>query len=751
MRGAARVGLALLLVVAGATAGSPASAAPEGGVRRILVLSLPTTTWSDLDGRGLSNLDGLLDEAAIADLSLRGVGRRTTAGDGYTTIGAGTRARGASSVDGLAFEVDEVLGPTSVAEIVTERGGNPPADGIVSLATPDLIRINDELPYDATVGALADTLDEAGWSRAVVANADGSASVGVASRSRTAVLALADADGVVPEGEVGEDLLMTDPDAAYGVGLDLDRVVEAVEGSWRDQAVVLVEASDLARADALRATGAEADAVVDYAYRRTDELVGRLLELVDPTRDAVLVVAPQHRAGEPQLTVAALAAPGVDAGYLRSATTRRDGFVTLTDIGPTIVDLAGAEVPETMEGTPFEGVEGGGSPASRRSTLADADEAARFRDRLVAPVSEVVVLTSLGLWVLAVLASGRWRTRRGVGPATSFLALALLGLLPATYLMGALPAERWGIGAWWAIALTMAVGLAFLESRLARRHPLDPLAAGLAVLVGVLVVDVVTGARLQLNTVFGYSPIVGGRFAGLGNLAFGQLAAGGILLAGLLRLRLGGRRGQGAALAVLVGVLVVDGVPFWGSDVGGALTMVVVVGVTAMILAGRRVGVRALVAWAVTSVAVVSALAALDLARPAAERTHLGRLAARIGDQGLDALGTVVGRKLGANLSVLTSSVWALMLPVVLGFLAWMVWRGPTLLAQVRLDLREFLPGLALAAVLGFALNDSGIAVPGIMAGVVNAALAYYVLRAPPPRPQAPAEAPLSSAAGSRA
>ena len=43
--------------------------------------------------------------------------------------------------------------------------------------------------------------------------------------------------------------------------------------------------------------------------------------------------------------------------------------------------------------------------------------------------------------------------------------------------------------------------------------------------------------------------------------------------------------------------------------------------------------------------------------------------------------------------------------------------------------LRTALPGLGVAGILGFALNDSGIAVPGMMLGVVGASLAYLLVR----------------------
>ena len=60
------------------------------------------------------------------------------------------------------------------------------------------------------------------------------------------------------------------------------------------------------------------------------------------------------------------------------------------------------------------------------------------------------------------------------------------------------------------------------------------------------------------------------------------------------------------------------------------------------------------------------------------------------------------------------------MLPVVFAFILYLIWRAPGRLQR----LQEVIPqeraarvGFVIAAVLGFALNDSGIAVPGLMLG----------------------------------
>ena len=82
------------------------------------------------------------------------------------------------------------------------------------------------------------------------------------------------------------------------------------------------------------------------------------------------------------------------------------------------------------------------------------------------------------------------------------------------------------------------------------------------------VVDLVTGAHLEWNTVFGYSPTIGIRFVGQGNMTFAQLVAATRAVRRLLAWRVPDPRGVRVALGVLAGTVVVMGVPLWGNDFG---------------------------------------------------------------------------------------------------------------------------------------------------------------------------------------
>ena len=87
-------------------------------------------------------------------------------------------------------------------------------------------------------------------------------------------------DGKVPGGRVDTGLLQHDDAAPFGVRLDADRVVRAFDDAWKPGSVVLVEGSDLVRADLASRFASEEQAVKirAHALETTDRIVGRLLE-----------------------------------------------------------------------------------------------------------------------------------------------------------------------------------------------------------------------------------------------------------------------------------------------------------------------------------------------------------------------------------------------------------------------------------------------------------------------------------------
>ena len=221
---------------------------------------------------------------------------------------------------------------------------------------------------------------------------------------------------------------------------------------------------------------------------------------------------------------------------------------------------------------------------------------------------------------------------------------------------------------------------------------------------------------------FGDSAIIAGRFSGVNNVMFAQVMVSAIGLAAFIVTRWPGRRGRIAMVVLLVATVGVVAIPMWGADVGGTLAAIPTLALVGARLGGWRVRWRTLVLWGAAAVAVVVALGLLDMARSTADQSHLGRLFERFESEGFDGLWTVVERKIAVNVRSLQGSVWRFILgPVIIAAVV-TAWRAPgrfRALAERLPAVPAVLPGIVVGLVLGYALNDSGIAVPGMMLAVM--------------------------------
>jgi hypothetical protein len=670
-------------------------------------------TWADLPLDQMPNLRKLLEQSIVADLSVRGVDRHPSLGAAYATIAAGTRSVGTFD-DGDAVETSD---------------GRIEARGFA-----DIIARNNRKLFNAHPGVLGTALAHAGIERAVIGNADQPTSSPPATAMRQVADALATPDGVTPRGSVSTDLFSRNAAGPFGLAIDPAAYLAAFQRAWTGRAVVLVEDSDLVRFDASGGSAQPAPArarALDPLLRSFDRLLGQMLASVDPARDAVMVMGPTDPSGHSQLTVASLRAPGIRPGLAVSDFTRRSGFVSIVDIGPTILNVFGVGAPDSMEGRPIDFGRTGGSFADRRSFLIDSNVGAVFRDARIGPVTIAFIAAQVFLTLAAAIAF-TWFGRRS-RRAIEIGALSLLGVIPATFLAVLLPFDRHAVWLYWLFIVGVGAVIGIGSYLVTDRRGVGALVVCLSAIVVLLVGDIVTGARLQFNTVFGYSPTVAGRFAGIGNLAYSELSAAALLLACLLAYKIGGRRGAIVATAVLAIAIVVDGMPIWGSDIGGVLSMVPAYGIAVTGLLGWRVRVRTLIiGFAVTAFALV-AFTLIDLSRPKDHETHLARLVRSTQSEGWHSFTIVIRRKLAENFGVLFSSPWTLMVPIVLAGVAYIIYRAPGRLRalQERIPpMRWGLVSLAVLAVLGFSLNDSGISIPGVMMGVLTPVLIVILVRA---------------------
>jgi hypothetical protein len=390
---------------------------------------------------------------------------------------------------------------------------------------------------------------------------------------------------------------------------------------------------------------------------------------------------------------------------LRSPSTRAP-YVQLRDLAPTVLSMLHVPIPDVMVGRPA--YETGVAVKSPAAYADDDDHAvtARFVGQRVRAVFAYVAILLLGLLVIG------WR-RPSARRAAIVLGTFAVGTPVCSFLVQVLPWWRWTTWAYAGLVVAggVLVGAGCLLAR--RRSSTLALAVGPAVTAAILIVDQLTGARLQLSAPLGDNPIVAGRFHGMGNTDFALMCTSMLICAALAASALirADRRRLGLAVAagLCVVAIVVDAAPVIGDDFGGILAMGPAAVVLVLLLAGVRFTWQRVVAVAVAAIVLAAGVALIDYARPADKQTHVGRF---VGDVLHGGAGVTIRRKLDASLTSFRSVSLSILVGVVIVVVVATRRQVASVLRRVD-GLTEATTSLAVLAVLGTFLNDSGVVVAG--------------------------------------
>ncbi|MEU8301726.1 hypothetical protein AB0C04_31105 [Micromonospora sp. NPDC048909] len=679
--------LTLMVVALGIAAlgARPERGAPQRTADFVVLAGVAGLRWEDVDPQTTPTLWRMAEQGSIGSLSVRSAHRPTCPVDGWLSLGAGSFAawNGSRQVGGCPPAAVTVEQPDGIGANLPEQEG--------------VVQYNQEqLPWGAMPGSLAESV------RCSVAVGPGAAVA--AARPFGRVDRYASALPADPAGLLGSCVLSI---------VDLG----TVDGA--------------SKAD--RATAA----------RAADAQLARVLA-ARPPRSLVLVAGISDTEQPARLHVAVADGPGWERGWLTSASTGRDGYLQLVDLAPTALAALGRPMPDRLFlGRPALAVDG--RPADLAAAIAqpaDADREAAAQRSIVGWFFTLLAAAQM-LLAVAVLPLLR-RARRHAGPygpkpvarrvvATVELLLVAAALaVPAALLADVVPWWRTDRPGWafaGVTALLVIAGTAAVRFAPGHASTLGPLGAVAGLTTLTIGLDVLTGARLQLNGVVGYSALEGGRYAGLGTVGLGVFLAGALLSAGWLAQRM--QRGWRPAVMVAVcGVaVVIVGSPYLGADPIGAIALTAGLSVAAAISAGGWLTVSRL-AWAVmAALAVTIGFAVLDVRRPAAERGSLGRFLASIGD---GTGGLTVHRSSTANFDTLVDSpltVLALAGALLVWFALLQPWGGLMRLFGIYPAIRAAMAGTAVAAVIGGVLSGSALDVAGAAGALVVPMAALASLR----------------------
>ena len=434
--------------------------------------------------------------------------------------------------------------------------------------------------------------------------------------------------------------------------------------------------------------------------------------------------------------------PGYADGLLYSASTRRPGIVTLTDLTPTVAGWLGRAVPAGTVGARIGRTARGDLPAAIGTLLGrDAAEQAWLATHGWFLVGYALA-DVLAFGLAAVLFRGAREERRRARARCWRIAGVLAAAVPlGSYLANLFPWWGRAHSAWWlyglAIGLTLVVAAAALVAAALvgpwRRDPIAPFGLICLATLALLGLDAMTGSRLQLEAPFGLSLLVSGRYYGIGNDVLGVYSVSALVGAAWLG-RAAARRRTAAMSAVGLFALIALGWPGFGAKVGGTIALAPCLALLVGSAAGRggagdgevedaarrsgrvRLGWRWAVPVALSGVALVAVFALVSYFIPAAGRSDIGTFAGNLlrGNGG-----GLIERKASANVGTLTVSAARWLIPVAAAAAAAALWRPSALRLRTLSEAFASAPAVRTTArlcwlvlVIGWFADDSGVIVP---------------------------------------
>jgi hypothetical protein len=695
-----------LTFAASARPASPAASKDLTG--SIVVIGTGGVSWGDVSAGATPALWSLLRDGATATLTVHSVHANTCPVDGWLTLSAGEQAGDADAVGVGASAGAGVGGPGHI------NGAKPPCQALPDRMTAgEVPHWNDYLAaaaasrFDASLGLLGEQVASHGG--CIQAIGPGAA------------LGAARANGIV-------DRYQPYDESNLGAALASCPATLIDVGPVRDP-------GDVDPQDALHPTTTRAQQVA-----AVDARVAAVLKAAPSGTDVVLASLADAGVTE-RLRLIAISGPRFGAGTLESTSTRQQGLVQLSDLTPTILEHLHIARPSRLGGTPLQFVPSDGnseqSANGRLRALLDYDQASHEVHSLVEPFFYGWVLLQLAIYLVAALF---WRRGWGSLPRRGSRAMSqhreLLGITRRVAIVAAtIPVSTFlaNLLPWWrfSVPLVSVVGsVAVFATAISivalvgpwRQRLFGPLVVVCVVTMAVLAADVMTGSRLQLSSLMGLQPVIGGRFYGMGNVTFALFATATLLLCTAVGDRLATVQQPRIAAAVVAAIgmiaVIVDALPSWGSDLGGPPALLPGVIILVLTILQIRLTWRRWLAIGGGIGAFLVLVSLGDWLRPAESRSHLGRFVQTALDGGA---WDIVARKLEQNMTLLFDNRLSLLIPVGLALLAYALARPTSRAARplrrsfgrIRL-LRPGLIAVVVMWVIGFALNDSGSAIPAV-------------------------------------
>lgn len=675
---------------------------------KLVVVLMDSLRLKELAKKELPNFQKLLTEGGLSLLNT-GTGGRPTPENTHTTIAAGSRALG-SGWAGKAFHYEELTQEVfkqdylTPEQLQTSLGLQPAApQEIVNVGIYQLQEYNSGLKYKVEIGALGSLLRESGIPTYILGNRDT-----YSQPKRYAAMLTLDKQGSAGRGQVDREVLTVDEEFPYGMRTDYDKLLQLFQEALTSARFVVVETGDLARLEDYKEvlSSGKYQATRVNTLKRLDEFLGKLLAHIDPQKDLLILVSPtphgEEAANHNTLTPLIFFGRDVQPGILTSASTKREGIVTNTDLAPTIAHFFGLHPPASFIGRAIYSIP---APAPLESLMElNARLVDNYHNRPVVLKTYVVMQI---IFILSACALLFWKKRPFLTKGFNFF---IFYFLVSTYLLILYRLFQTG-RPYLSLAIFIALGLVLTAVVYLLPYKGEKKIWALAFITSAtLLADLTLGQQFIQNSPLGYDPIAGARFYGLGNELAGVLLGSALLTSSLFLgspfpwVRLGG-------VVYLAGTAFIVFSPQYGADVGGLISSTLSFGYLLLSLRQKKLPAKLLVLPAAT-VLLLAVVMSFDYFYNQDNFTHIGLTVSTIKAGGLEEVFNIISRKASMNWKLLNYSIWskvlicfilalALLLAWPRGFILRFKSQNPTLF--------QTFVAILLASVVGLMVNDSGI------------------------------------------
>lgn len=703
--------------------------------KKVVILIANALTWADIEQANAPFLKSLVNEYASANMSSRTVGRATSFIKGCATIGAGNRIDSSSSRSIKAGKESDFFEGEKVADEYFRRTGIRPSQGsIVNLDIATQITDNKDSAYNAIPGLLGKTLRDNGLKTCVIGNSDASFVESDKLLHREAVSVVMDDKGRVDFGEVGKEILLRDKQAPFGIRTNRQKVLESFGRFYPQSDIVVIDYGDTTRLDLFRRFSTEENwlRLKELTISQFDAFTRDLFAKIDKDNTILIIVSPSTSmdlTSPQQLNFLIAAGAGVGSGLLSSASTQRGGLVANVDIAPTILDYFDLAIPSEISGRPMSVVPFEGD---RISFLVKFNDRALYMDKNQAYAVIFYIFIQIITFGLAIT----FLLQKMKKSANFFVATIILLVMsvPLSFYLSALFLESGlSLRFHWMVVAILALALSSVATVLSRFDRFLPVIFLTGSTAFWLTLDLLFLDGLTLvNTVgFGYSSIVAGRFYGMGNEAMSVFIVCSVLASvfvcdrfvRLLRLK------RWVLLIVFIGATFVIGFPSIGANTGGTITAVVTYSFILWQMFVKKIKAVQVLAIVLSVVLLLGVFITADLMRPKNVRTHMGRSAELIGKEGISATIKIVQRKITTNWRVLRTSLWSLLVLVIIAILVFLSYYPIGSFEAIGNEhslVMLGLKGVLIGSIVGFLTNDSGVVIPALMLSFV-ASLIFYL------------------------